>query len=235
MVVVNKKQFRIGIFMTISFFVVLFIMFSPLFGGKNAFEAADDFFNSIAKGSTYYMEDLRKTAEKFKGRLIEVHIKLGDAKAASSTAVMLKKAGLLVEESAQQLRAAGELFKVTQAAIQDSENMFHNKGQEVSSRYGLPEKEALYLWWTAFREIEKDLKRQKKFEEASWLSTVSKKALEVGYNFYGIQAKSASATAGGLAFSLVFYVLYTLWWGYAILFLCEGLGLEMKPGGKKEV
>lgn len=235
MLVVDRKRFRIGAAMALGFFVVLFLMFSPIFGGKNAFEAADDFFNSIAKGSTYYMGDLAKSAEKYKGKLVEVTVKLPDAKTVSCLAKMLKAAGALVEESGQQLRAAGDLFKVTQAAIQDSEAMFHNKGQEVSNRYGVPEKEALYLWWTAFREMERDLKRQKKFEEAAWLSTVSKKALEVGYNFYGIQAKSASVTAGGLSFSLVFYVVYTLWWGYAILFLCEGLGLEMKPGGKKEV
>jgi hypothetical protein len=235
MVVVNRREFRIGLVMVICFFVILFVMFSPLFGGKNAFEAADDFFNSIAKGSTYYMADLAKEAEKRRGRVVEVTIKLGDPKAASSAARMLKAAGALVEETGPQLRAAGDLARITAAAIQDSEAMFKNSGQEVAARYAVSEKEALYLWWTAFREMEKDLKRQRKFEEAAWLSTVSKKALEVGYNFYGIQAKSASATAGGLAFSLIFYVIYTLWWGYAILFLCEGFGLQMKPGGKKEV
>jgi hypothetical protein len=235
MVVVNKKEFRIGLIMAICFFVVLFLMLSPLFGGKNAFEAADDFFNSIAKGSTYYMGDLAKEAEKRKGKVVEVTVKLGDPKAAASSAAILKASGALVEETGPQLRAAGDLAKITLAAIRDSEAMFQNKGQELVARYNLPEKQALYLWWALFREMEKDLKRQKKFEEAAWLSTVSKKGLEVGYNFYGIQAKSASSTAGGLAFSLVFYVIYTLWWGYAILFLCEGLGLQMKPGGKKEV
>lgn len=235
MLVVDRRHFRIGAVMAVSFFVVLFLMFSPIFNGKNAFEAADDFFNSIAKGSTYYMGDLAKSAEKYKGRLVEVIVKLADPKSVSSCAKVLKAAGALVEESGQQLRAAGDLFKITQAAIQDSEAMFQNKGEDVSGRYGLGEKEAIYLWWTLFREMERDLKRQKKFEEAAWLSTVSKKALELGYNFYGIQAKSASATAGGLAFTLVFYVVYTMWWGYAILYLCEGLGLQMKPGGKKEV
>jgi hypothetical protein len=86
-----------------------------------------------------------------------------------------------------------------------------------------------------FKEMEKDLKRQKKFDEAAWISTVSKKAVEVAYNFYGIEAKSVSETVLPMAFSLVFYVIYTMWWGYAILFLCEGVGLQMKPGAKKEV
>lgn len=235
MLVVDRKRFKIGAVMAVGFLVVLSVMFSPIFNGKNAFEAADDFFNSIAKGSTYYMGDLAKSAEKHKGKLVEVTVKLPHAEAASSCAKMLKAAGALVEESGQQLRAAGDLFGITQAAIQDSESLFHNKGEEVSGRYGLGEKETLYLWWTLFTEMERDLRRQKKFEEAAWISTVSKKALEVGYNFYGIQAKNASSAAGGLSFTLVFYVIYTLWWGCAILYLCEGLGLRMKPGGKKEV
>jgi hypothetical protein len=30
-------------------------------------------------------------------------------------------------------------------------------------------------------------------------------------------------------------VIYTLWWGVAILYLFEGIGLQMKAGKKKEV
>jgi hypothetical protein len=57
----------------------------------------------------------------------------------------------------------------------------------------------------------------------------------VGYNFYRIETRKVSTVAGMLVFSLVFYVAYTLWWGYAVLFLFEGAGLQMKAGAKKEV
>jgi len=33
----------------------------------------------------------------------------------------------------------------------------------------------------------------------------------------------------------VFYVVYTMWWGYGIFFMCEGLGLEMTARKKKEM
>ncbi len=62
-----------------------------------------------------------------------------------------------------------------------------------------------------------------------------KKGVEVAYNFAKIVPESASSKMGILGFSLVFYVIYTLWWGLAILFLFEGIGLEMKAGAKKEV
>lgn len=235
MIIASKKEFWTGVGMSVGFLIVLAIMFSPVFSGKNAFEAADDFFNSIAKGSTNYMADLLKESESFLGRTVEVTMRFPNSEKAIIVGKLFKTAGLLVEVTGAQVRAAGDLAKLTQAAIKDSDAMFHNKGKELQDRYGVMEKQAMFSWWEAFKEMERDLKRQKKFEEASWLSTVSKKAIEVGYNFYGIEAKGAKGTVGQLAFSLLFYVSYTMWWGYGILFLCEGLGLRMKPGAKKEV
>ncbi len=83
--------------------------------------------------------------------------------------------------------------------------------------------------------MDKDLKRQKQFKEAALLGDVVKKGVEVAYNFAKIEPESASSRMGILSFSLVFYVVYTLWWGLAIMFLFEGIGLEMKAGAKKEV
>ncbi len=81
----------------------------------------------------------------------------------------------------------------------------------------------------------KKLGRPENFKQAAFLSDVVKKGLEVGYNFFQISPQSARSRGGILTFSLVFYVIYTLWWGIAILFLFEGIGLEMKAGAKKEV
>jgi len=64
---------------------------------------------------------------------------------------------------------------------------------------------------------------------------VVKKGIEVGYNFYGIASEKASKKAGALAFSLIFYVFYTVWWGFSIFFLFEGFGLVMEAGKKEEI
>ena len=56
----GKKLLGVGTIMAIVFIVILAVMFIPIFGGKNAFEAADNFFNSIAKGSTYFIPGLMK-------------------------------------------------------------------------------------------------------------------------------------------------------------------------------
>jgi hypothetical protein len=230
----GKKSLSIGMIMAIVFIAILTVMFTPIFGGKNAFEAADTFFNSIAKGSTYFVPALMKGSESYNGKTIDVTVKLQD-KATAATAVRLFKASGAMVSGEGSLRIAGDLGQISRAAIQDADAMFFNRGKQVADKYGVPEKEVLFTWWTAFREIEKDLKRQKKFAEADWLSNISKRGLEVGYNFYRIELRKVSAAAGMLVFSLVFYVAYTLWWGYAVLFLFEGAGLQMKAGTKKEV
>jgi hypothetical protein len=230
----RKKILGVGTIMAIVFIVILSVMFTPIFGGKNAFEAADNFFNSIAKGSTYFIPGLMKDSESYNGKTIDVTARLPN-QAMTATAVKLFKAsGALVGEG-ESLRVAGDLGQISRAALRDADAMFFNRGKEVADKYGVPEKEVLFTWWTAFKEMEKDLKRQKKFAEAAWLSNASKRSLEVGYNFYRIELRKVSAAAGMLLFSLVFYVAYTLWWGYAILFLFEGAGLQMKAGAKKEV
>ena len=59
--------------------------------------------------------------------------------------------------------------------------------------------------------------------------------VEAAYNFYQIEPVKVSERAGTMTGLLVFYVLYTLWWGFALMFLVEGMGLTMtKKRAKKE-
>ena len=75
---------------------------------------------------------------------------------------------------------------------------------------------------------EKHLKEQKKFKEAKVIDTISAKAVETAYNYYGINPKSITDKLGVVIFSLVFYVVYTLWYGFSILFMFEGYGLRLE-------
>jgi hypothetical protein len=63
---------------------------------------------------------------------------------------------------------------------------------------------------------------------------VVKKAIEPAYNFYQIDANKVSDHAGMLSGLLVFYVFYTMWWGYAIFYMFEGFGLTMKKAKVKK-
>lgn len=238
MLIKNKKEFAKGTLLAISFLVVLVFMFLPLFEGHNTFVAADKLFNSIAKGSTYYIGDLIKKSAAFDGQPFDLTVKLKNQDVADKAKKVFTTAGCEVNGDAGQFKIKGDLGKVMSAALKDSDDMFYNRDSDVKGRYGIEGKEALYAWWSCFKAMDLELKklgRPENFKQAAFLSDVVKKGLEVGYNFFQISPQSARSKAGILTFSLVFYVIYTLWWGIAILFLFEGVGLEMKAGAKKEM
>nr|HID60121.1 hypothetical protein [Desulfobacterales bacterium] len=84
--------------------------------------------------------------------------------------------------------------------------------------------------------IENDLKKKRKVEEAHLVSDVITKAIEPAYNFYGIDSQKVKEKAGALLGLLVFYVVYTMCYGFAIFYIFEGLGFSMKrPKVKREV
>ena len=65
--IANKKKFSGGLILLAVFVVVLIIIFSPVFKGQNGLEYLDALYNSISKGSAYYIPKvLEETAkEKF--------------------------------------------------------------------------------------------------------------------------------------------------------------------------
>jgi hypothetical protein len=235
MLVMRRNRFLIGAVLAVTFIGVLILMFLPLFSGRNAFQAADRLFNSMAKGSSNYFEDLRKAAGEGRGSEVQVDIDLKEGRLAATATSLLSKAGLAVAADGTRLKVSGDVSRLTMAIIADSEAVFYNKGAEMAAKYGQPERETLFAWWNVLKEMQKDLQSKKRFQAAAFLREVSEKGVEVAYNFYGIEPKEASRNVGILAGALLFYVVYTLWWGYAILCLFDGVGMEMKAGARKEV
>lgn len=234
MVITNKKQFVKGSLLAVVFFVILFVMFLPLFDGSNAFEASDKLFNSIAKGSTDYFPALKEEAALHGNEAVDVVLKISEKTTANDAVAVLKAAGMETREVDGGVHVTGTLGQMIEAALADAQAMYYNKGEEVSGRYDIPEKQVLFAWWTVLKETGKALTSQKRFAQTAMLDEVLDRGIAVGYNFYGIEPQDALSKAGILAFSLLFYVAYTLWWGYAIFFLFEGLGLQLTAGSRKE-
>ena len=235
MIIVHKKTFFMGLFMAIVFGVVLFLMFSPLFNGQNAFEASDKLFNSIAKGSTYYIPALKKDIVQHLNHSIDLSCKLKNKEMAQNTEKVLSSVCTELRRSDLQLEAKCSLGRILDSALNDSDSMFHNRGEEISSKYRFGEKKVLHTWWVVLKEVEKTLTAQKKFVEASFVNDVITRGVEVGYNFYKIEPEDITSKWQWLVLALIFYICYTLWWGFAIFFLVEGLGMELKRRKKKEV
>jgi hypothetical protein len=226
--IAHKKKFTTGLSLLIAFFVVLFIFFSPVFKGQNGLDYLDSLYNSISKGSAYYIPKLKDEAKPFAGSAVELSFSMANPTQAQQTAQLFMKSGAMVNVSEAKLKVSGDLGKILENTLADADALYKNDGKSLSAKYGYDERQALYNWWQALKGVEKDLNNQKKFKEAKAVANISKKAVETCYNYYRIKPQSIMDRLGVVIFSLVFYVIYTLWYGFAILFMFEGLGMQLE-------
>jgi len=251
-----KKHMGLGIILAISFWIVLFLMFSPIFPkttegkAQNGLEWADELFNQLAKGSSYFIPKVQKSNEKFMGKMFSATINVGkpedkpgdgEKRAERASKLFMINPGAKVEVSGTQLKIEGDLGLVLKAALDDADMMFKNEGDKIKAKYAVAMttddvKQMFRQWNNVLPKIDKAFKKEGKIEEAKIVSDVTKKAVEASYNFYGVDAKKVKDEVGLMTFLLVFYVAYTMWWGFAIFFIFEGIGLSMKKAKvKKEV
>lgn len=236
MLIRDKKTFHFGMLMGLSFMGVLLVIFSPVFGGKNGLEYSDALFNKLAKGSSYFITKLSEEVKPLEGKEIGASIKIENADQAARAAKILDTAGGRVESQGSTLQIAGDLGKVLNAALRDSDAMYYNRGDEVGSRYAMDAREVMSVWWSVLNKTAKELQKTKRLEEASVIFNVVRKGIEPAYNFYGVDAQKVSEKALTVLGLLGFYVVYTMWWGYGIFYLFDGIGLSMKKARvKKEV
>jgi hypothetical protein len=158
---------------------------------------------------------------------VTLQLKLGDPAVAARAATLLDELGAEVTGSGDTLQVEGGLHAILTACLEDAETAYHNRGDELVATYGMEPKAALHAWWTVLGAAEKDLNRQKLFDAAHLVHAVQTKAVECAYNYYGIEPGKIGDRWGTVLFSLVFYVVYTIWYGYGIMFLFEGLGLRL--------
>ncbi len=243
MVIKNSKPFNIGALFAITFLGVLFTIFSPVFNGKNGLEFADNSFNKLAKGSSYFIPKVTKNNEAFMGKTFSVTIrtdkpddKPGDAeKRAASIAKVFATAGAQADISGTTVKIQGDLGQVLASALQDADAMFKNDGDKLKVRYGTDDEKKMFRQWhNALSRMNKEFDKEKKLDESKMVNEVVKKAIEPAYNFYKIDANRVSEHAGMMSGLLIFYVFYTMWWGYAIFYMFEGFGLTMKKAKVKK-
>jgi hypothetical protein len=237
MLITNKGPFTIGLLLAISFLAVLVLMFAPMYGeGMNGLDYADDLFNKLSKGSSYFIPKLKESNKKAQGKPFSVTLGIEKPKDLELVSKLFTAAGCKVEAQGNNLKIEGDLGKTVDNILRDSDFMFKNQGKEVKTLYSWDEQEVMKAWWLALSKMDKFLKKNLKIEEANLLSEVSKKGIEPAYNFYKIEPQRVVDRAGLMIFLLAFYVFYTMWWGYAIFYLFEGFGLTMKKAKvKKEV
>jgi len=226
--IAHKKEFYGGVGMMAVFVVVLIIIFSPVFKGQNGLEYLDALYNSISKGSAYYIPKVKEEVDKFSGNSVSVTLAMANEEQAKQTALLFMKGDALVNVSGTELKVTGDLAKILNNCLADADDMYNNLGNKVSTKYDYDEKRVLYNWWKASKAVDKDLKKQKLFKEAKIVGVVIKKAVESSYNYYKIEPQKISDRLGIVIFSLIFYVAYTLWYGFSIMFMFEGWGMRLE-------
>lgn len=238
MIVKNNKSFSVGVVLALTFFGILGLIFSPIFGdGRIGLTYSDDMFNRLSKGSSYFIPKVAKNNEAFVGTNVELVIKLEKPEQMNPLAMkLLATAGATAQTASPEIKMSGNLGTIMSQVLADADAMFKNDGKTIADRYGADEKEVLASWWNVLKVMDKELKKQGKIAEAKIVSDVMKKAVEPAYNFYKIEGQQVSEKAGIMTGLLVFYVIYTMWWGFAIFYIFDGIGLTMKKAKvKKEV
>jgi hypothetical protein len=229
--IADKRKFAIGLVLLAGFVVVFVMLLMPIWGGgQNALDALDALYNSISKGSAYYIEDLAEKGRKHEGEAVAVRLEFKDDADAEHAAKLFEgfpSKGTTAERTDATLQLKGKFWQILSDCLEDADDLFENDADALERKYGYDGRQVLYTWWLVLGQMDKDLKRQEAFEQAKFVSTVKTKAVECAYNYYGIVPEKISNKIPIVLFSLVFYVVYTVWYGFAILYLFEGWGMRL--------
>ena len=232
--ITNKKTFIIGMTMLISFSMVFILIMSPIFGeGRNGLVYADDMFNSLSKGSAYFIDQEATKAENYAGTGIDVTLTAADEAQAQAWITLYTAAGANVNATGTEVAIRGDLGNIINTVLADTDAMYNNNGTALTNKYGLEGREATYAWYNSFKVMDEVLKNQQRFGESAAINSVIKKAVEPAYNYYGIEIKKVADYKGTVFFLMAFYLVYTLWYGFAIYYICDGVGISMTKAAKK--
>ena len=74
--IADKIKFYTGLGMLVVFAVLLTTMFLPIFDGKNGLQYLDGLYNSLSKGSAYFIPELREDISDYNNTFIDVVIEM---------------------------------------------------------------------------------------------------------------------------------------------------------------
>lgn len=222
-----------GFILVASFFAVLAAIFTPLFpgvhGGKvNGLDYLDNFFNQLSKGSAYYIDQQLEKVKKVAGQEFATSMKMKTPEEAAVTAKLFTVNGIAAKVEDVKVSVKGDFGAMLTVMLKDADLMYNNDGAAIAAKYGIDERLALNAWYLALTAMEKDLTKTKQFDQAKLVKNCMTKAIEPAYNYYKVEAKSVKAEMFMLIAALAFYVIYTMWYGFGLLFLFEGMGIKLE-------
>ncbi|MCX7012448.1 MAG: sulfite exporter TauE/SafE family protein [Candidatus Sumerlaeota bacterium] len=234
--IVDRKKFVWGAAGLGSFAVILFLGFTPLFQGQGLFRWADGMLNRFAKNSINYLGEGAEKVEGFHGVTIDLSVRprvLVDETQLADLVILHGLGAKVLDDG--RVRITGDLGLLADSALHDAELAFNNKDEELKAENYRGAPEVIYSWWIIFDGLSRRYTQETRTTEANFTKFMAAKILEPAYNFRGIAACSCREAILPVAALLVFYVLYTVWYGFSILFLFEGFGVAAVCREKREV
>jgi hypothetical protein len=222
-----------GYLLLASFFAVLVAIFMPLFPGTqgqkvNGLDYLDNFFNQLSKSSAYYIPEQIEKAQEYRGQQFSTSLKMKSPEEAALTAQLFATNQITATAEGDTVQVSGDFGAMVTIMLNDADLMFKNDGQALKAKYGIDERQTVYSWYQALRAMEKDMTKAGQFEQAKFVANCLFKAIEPAYNYYLVEAKPVKEEIFLLIASLIFYVVYTMWYGYGLLFLFEGMGIKLE-------
>ena len=241
MLIREKGPFFRGSLLLVSFLVLFCVLLMPVMRDEygnhlTGLQYADNVFNELSKGSSYFIPGVRKNVQSVDGKVVTITVKLKKAALAPVAAMALQTSGATdVKVDDGKVTFTGDLGKILASATDDSDALYHNDADTVSKKYGgEPALKVAAAWWYLLSPSIKELQKQRLIGEAQVVDHVLRRAIEPGNNFYSVTAAKVSEHVWLMAAMLVFYVLYTLWYGFGIFEMFEGIGLAMTKSKVKQ-
>lgn len=222
-----------GFLLLASFFAILVAIFMPLFPGAhdgkvNGLDYLDNFFNQLSKSSAYYIPEQIKKAEKYNGQQFTTSLKMKSADEAAVTAKLFAANSITAVAEGEKVKVSGDFGAMIGIMLKDADLMYKNDGKALTSKYGVDERQTVYSWYQALTAMEKDMTKAGSFEQAKFVKNCMSKAVEPAYNYYQVEAKPVKEEIFLLVAALAFYVIYTMWYGFGLLYLFEGAGIKLE-------
>ena len=189
MLIRHQKTMTMGLLLGVTFFGVLALILSPIFGeGRNGLEYSDALFNKLAKGSSYFIPQLSADLKGVENQEIAVTVKMENAGQADKAVKILSKAAPDTTSQGVELRSEGILQELLGEVLEDSSAMYYNKGSEISEKYGMDEKEVMSTWWGSSEPgRSRNSRKARELNKSNIILEVMKKGIEPAFNFYNIE------------------------------------------------
>ena len=133
----KPMKLAIGIILLAVFAVILILIFMPIFGsGQNGLSYSDNFFNSLAKGSSNHLAEHAEAGPNQGGHPCGRGNQIDQPAQAKETATLYTQAGAQAEVAGPNLKISGDLGKVLLQSVEDpppcSTNRVENSRQSTT-------------------------------------------------------------------------------------------------------